>query len=77
MNFRTLINFDLIINDKPFTFSVIPGTGLDEVDLAMAEFQVNFKKMKEDALEKERLAKEEAAASEGSPVESIEAEIVA
>jgi hypothetical protein len=62
-----------MINEKPFTFSVIPGTGLDEVDLAMAEFQAQFKKMKEDALEKERLAKE---AADAAPVESVEAEIV-
>ncbi len=66
-----------MLNEKPFTFSVIPGTGLDEVDLAMAEFIAHFKKMREDAVERERLAKEEASASESSSIESVEAEIVA
>jgi len=74
MNFRTLINFDVMINEKPFTFSVIPGTGLDEVDLAMAEFAAQFKKMREDALEKERSDKE--ADVEQAPAESVEAEVV-
>lgn len=67
MNFRTLINFDIIINEKPFTFSVIPGTGLDEVELAMSQFQEDFKKMKEDALEKERKAKEESEKDSQNP----------
>jgi len=71
MNQRLLCHFEVVVNEKYFQFSFVPGTvNFDDVNAALAEFKVEIDKLK--VLEEERVnkAKQEAdAPAEDKPLE--------
>lgn len=73
MTQRVGINFDIVHNEKLFTFTVQPGAGLHEVNEVLPLFIEDFKTLTAETLEKERKAKEESATA---PVEEIVPEVV-
>lgn len=56
---RVSIHFDIVHNEKLFTFTVQPGAGLDEVSAVLSMFIEDFKTLTAETIEKERKAKEE------------------
>jgi outer membrane protein assembly factor BamE (lipoprotein component of BamABCDE complex) len=74
MNQILLHHVELVVNEKYFQFAFVPGTiNFDDIDAALAQFKVEFDKMK--VAEEERVQKsKDDAAAEVAPVEAVPAE---
>ncbi len=60
MNQRILNHFDLVYNEKYFSFSFVPGTvNFDDVQGALDAFKSEVEQLKQKALEAEKAAREE------------------
>lgn len=60
MNQRILNHFDLVFNDKYFSFSFIPGTvNFEDVEGALEAFKAEISEFKKKALEAEQAKKDE------------------
>lgn len=77
MNQRMLCHFDLMVNEKYFQFSFVPGAcNYDELDAALSQFKVELNALKETALELERKKKEEESAAQQDEAPVMEPELV-
>ena len=77
MNQRLLCHFEVVVNEKFFQFSFVPGTvNFDDVHAALDEFKVEVDKLK--VLEEERVkkAQEEKQEAENKENEPLEATVV-
>ncbi len=57
MNQRVLYNFELIVNEKYYSFSCQPGVTFDDIDAAFAEYKKEFDVMREKSAQAEAEAK--------------------